>query len=102
MVDGVMRRMEREMTAATERPEFTRGETHGDYTAMSVTAQQIKEVLHNMPNWNKMSADARETLDLMATKMARIGHGDFSYYDHWDDLRGYPQLILNKMVKPNA
>lgn len=81
-------------------PEQVRGTTHGDYAQMSLCAQSIKAALHASPNWDKMGPPARESLELMATKIARIVHGDFSCYDHWDDLRGYSQLILDRMIKP--
>jgi len=81
-------------------PEAIRGETHGDYTEMAQTAQAIKAVMHASPNWDRMAPHLRESLELSATKIARIVHGDFSCYDHWDDLRGYSQLVLDRMIKP--
>lgn len=83
-------------------PEQVRGSTHGDYNQMSVTAQAIKAIMHQTPNWDKMRPAAREALDLTATKQARILHGDFSCYDHWDDIRGYAQLVLDRMIKPTG
>ncbi len=81
-------------------PEQVRGQTHGDYTQMAQIAQIVKDALRSGPNWDKMAPHCRETLESSATKMARIVCGDFSCYDHWDDLRGYPQLVLDRMVKP--
>lgn len=84
------------------RPEEVRGGTHGDYTRMSEIAQFIKGALERGKNWTTMPAYQRETLELEATKFARIVEGDASCYDHWDDARGYLQLVLDRMTKPHA
>lgn len=69
-----------------------RQKTHGDYRETAHHAQRIKIVLREGRNWNDMPVQQRESLDHIATKMARILSGDNKSSDHWDDIGGYAKL----------
>jgi hypothetical protein len=75
-----------------------RQSTHGAFLDSAVTMQAIKEVMRATPNWKKMPEYQREALDLFAPKMGRIGHGDPSFCDHWDDVGGYATRV-SKTIK---
>lgn len=66
-----------------------RGQTHGDFRAMSTRIQQIKTVMRMGSKWIDMSEPQKEALELIATKIGRIIEGDPEFKDHWDDLGGY-------------
>lgn len=72
--------------------------THGDYAQVSQTAQAIKRAMLETPNWREMPHYARESLDLIATKIARICNGDFNTQDHWRDIAGYAELTARQFV----
>lgn len=71
-----------------------RERTHGDYEFNANVAQNIKDSMRNSPGWGILQPAMRETLDLMATKIGRILAGDPYHLDHWVDLSGYPELIV--------
>ncbi len=77
-----------------------RATTHGDFQENALVAQIIKAVIAEVSN-GKLSHDMREALDLIATKIARICSGDPNTIDHWKDIAGYSQLIVNILEKQN-
>lgn len=74
-----------------------RQDTHGDYVTTAAFAQQIKALFRGYAG--KMSADQRESLDMIATKVARILSGNPNDIDHWADIAGYAQLIVNRLSR---
>jgi hypothetical protein len=70
-----------------------RERTHGNYLYQSALTQELKRIIRRAPNWDKdMTPGQQEALDLILMKIVRIGCGDPSYADHWDDICGYAQL----------
>ena len=78
-----------------------REKTHGDYQTQSATSQVIKHVMHVAPNWSKLSAPQRESLEMIAVKIARILHGDPNEVDHWRDCVGYATLVVDLLESQN-
>ena len=78
-----------------------RSNTHGNYSSHSIISQNIKSAMRHTPNWHKLPEDMKESLEMIALKMARILNGDPFYDDHWRDLSGYAQLVLNR-IKPTV
>lgn len=76
-----------------------REETHGLYADVSQTAQSLKNSFAVQPNWVVLSPVQRESLDLIATKLARILNGDPDEIDHWEDVAGYARLVVRELVK---
>ena len=73
-----------------------RAASHGDYGRNAGLAQSIKHAMRASQNWPHLSPEKRESLDLIATKIARILEGDPSHKDHWDDIAGYAKLIAER------
>ena len=73
-----------------------RGQNYGDYGNMAYVAQKIKDVLRDGGAWLRVNPAQRESLDLMATKMARIVCGDPNLPDHWHDIGGYAKLAEDR------
>jgi len=71
--------------------------THGDYKNTSVTAQHIKGLIRGGESYPELILAQRESLDMIATKIARIVSGDPNEIDHWEDIAGYANLIVREL-----
>lgn len=80
-----------------ERTLNERGSEYGDYMGMALVAQNIKHNLRNAPSWYKLSDDQRESLDMIATKIARIVCGNPDNPDSWLDIEGYAKLARDRI-----
>ncbi len=79
-----------------------REKTHGSYADVATTAQSLKSVMANTKNWLTMPDHARESLEMIATKIARICSGDYSATDHYEDVSGYAQLSAHIFEREQA
>ena len=75
-----------------------RGSTHGNFQENSSTVQHLKIVMREgdyylLPDYMK------EALDMIQHKIGRILHGDPFLEDHWKDIVGYAQLVVDTMKK---
>ena len=64
---------------------------HGYWPNTAETAQQLKQVMHQSYNWRNgnLSFSRREAIEMICTKLARIGSGDTNLRDHWEDGGNY-------------
>ena len=69
--------------------------THGNFADTALHAQRFKLVMHAAPNFYALRPELRESLEMMATKMARILSGNADHADHWDDIGGFARLGRN-------
>lgn len=76
-----------------------REKTHGDFRKQSRMAQGLKEWMRHSPNYSTMPQYMREALEMIATKMARIGYGDRDNVDSWRDIGGYSALVVRELEK---
>lgn len=76
-----------------------RGEKYGPYGEMAGLAQMIKNAMRcaRLSNWDDLPAAYRESLDMIATKVARILCGDADNLDTWHDIQGYAALIEHEI-----
>jgi hypothetical protein len=77
-----------------------RHQTHGDYRKVFEMTQEFKGFIRQgsanfIASGNK--AVQLEALDKIATKIARITHGDPNEIDHWQDIAGYAQIVINHL-----
>ena len=81
-----------------------RGKTHGPYADHAYYTQRTKAVWRDCPGWHRLSADQRESLDMIAHKVGRILAGDPNFPDHWDDIAGYAKLTSREALvrKPSS
>lgn len=75
-----------------------RGRIYGDYLEQSRTAQTLKDVMRGTPRWQDCDESQRESLEMVATKIARLLHGDPNHLDSWHDITGYSQLVVDALV----
>jgi hypothetical protein len=74
-----------------------RGTRYGEFTGVSLVAQNIKAAMRHSANWSKLPADARESLEMVANQLGRILNGDCLYVDSWRDAEGYLKLVADRL-----
>ena len=74
-----------------------RAETHGDFCATALIAQDLKEAMRSQKGACLATKPGvvAEALEAIAMKMARIVAGNERTEDHWRDIQGYAQLVLD-------
>jgi hypothetical protein len=74
-----------------------RGSKYGSFKNNANTTQFLKECFRTHPSWPMMSRSQRESLDMIAHKIARILNGDPDYDDSWVDIAGYATLVAKQL-----
>jgi len=70
-----------------------RGNRYGVFKTHARISQSIKLAMYKSPNWEKLSDDKKEALEMTAHKIGRILNGDAEYKDSWHDIIGYIRLV---------
>lgn len=76
-----------------------RQKTHGNFKTHAEISQKLKAVMVETPNWQDLSYEQCEALEMIAHKIARLLNGDHTFLDHVVDISGYNELMLNSMKK---
>lgn len=71
--------------------------THGDFSDNAHYSQALKSIFHSSAAWSLMPDVMKESLDAQALKLSRILSGNYREPDHWRDLAGYSQLVVNSL-----
>ena len=79
-----------------------RGKRYGEFTDHAFITQSIKRAMKNSSNWNHLSDDMKEALEMIAHKIGRILNGDREYIDSWTDIVGYAKLVEDYLIKKEA
>lgn len=74
-----------------------RAETHGDFSNVATIARLLKSVFRKGKNWDYLSHDKQEALDMIASKIGRALSGDSECKDHWRDISGYAELVARTL-----
>ena len=69
-----------------------RRNTHGPFGPQFEFAQSLKSLFRSAPGWEELNPVLKEVLEMEATKLSRILHGNSSEPDHFADLAGYARL----------
>ena len=75
-----------------------RGKTYGVFADNAHTAQRLKDTIRGSLGWSRLVPDQREALEIIASKISRILHGDPEYVDNWHDIAGYALLIERRLT----
>lgn len=76
----------------------SRETTHGKFEDNSFIFDEALFFLVHSPNWRaKLSAEQRTALMYILGKISRIVSGDPNFPDHWEDIKGYVELVLKGM-----
>lgn len=73
----------------------TREQAHGDYRKVASVAQSLKRTVRD----GVLDVPQQEALEMICVKIARIVCGNADFIDHWVDIAGYAQLIVNDLEK---
>lgn len=74
-----------------------RGARYGSFAGHAKVSQAIKQAMATGTNWDSLSDDKKEALEMLAHKVARILNGDPEYHDSWHDIIGYTKLISDTL-----
>lgn len=74
-----------------------RGTRYGAFSEHARITQNIKAAMIDSRNWQRLSDDQREALEMVAHKVGRILNGDPDYIDSWHDISGYVQLVERRL-----
>lgn len=75
-----------------------RDQTYGGFINNATISQNLKRLIRRAPNWDALSDDKREALEMIASKMGRLLSGDSEYADNWHDIAGYATLVEQKLL----
>lgn len=77
-----------------------RGGRYGDFKDHARITQSLKRVMRETPNWDGLSDDKKEALEMIAHKIGRILNGDPEYDDSYIDIQGYAKLAEQGLELP--
>ncbi len=80
-----------------------RGERYGDFTDHARLSQQLQDDMRGGDGWGLLSFVQKQSLTVIADKIARILTGDPNYSDNWHDIQGYAKLAEDRCgetIKP--
>lgn len=86
------------MTDTIEKTPSERGARYGTFKNHARIAQSIKRGMIDSPNWETLSDDKKQALEVIADKIARMLNGDPEYHDNWHDIIGYAKLVADTLV----
>lgn len=76
---------------------LARGKRYGNFVEHARITQQLKWSMGDVPGWQRLSADQKEALEMIAHKIGRILNGDPNYADSWVDIAGYAKLVSDRL-----
>jgi hypothetical protein len=76
--------------------------THGDYRDTARIAQRLKDAVRREASFDALDDTAKESLDLICTKVARILSGNSRNIDHWRDVSAYAGLIAERLGRQDG
>ena len=74
-----------------------RGDRYGSYPTHALISQDLKTTMQKYSGYERLSVDQKESLEMIAHKIARILNGDPNYDDSWVDIAGYATLIAKRL-----
>ena len=90
------------MNTSIEKVLAERGTRYGEFVDHARITQTIKRAMRDSNNWNKLSDDMKESLEMIAHKIGRILNGDPEYIDSWTDIVGYAKLVEDHLIKKES
>lgn len=73
-----------------------RQKTHGNFETHAKISQELKAVLWKY-DYQNLSPDQCEALEMICHKIARILNGNPDVHDHWHDIAGYSTLVADRL-----
>lgn len=76
----------------------TKPKKHGDFTDVAEFVQGVLDLAEKLPGYRRASPVVREGFRMIVHKLARIASGDPFLPEHWEDICGYGQITLDRLV----
>lgn len=76
-----------------------RGARYGDFADHARLAQGIKAAFYAADAWDTLPDMHKQSLEVIADKIARILNGDPNYADNWHDIAGYSMLVEERLPR---
>lgn len=77
-----------------------RNSRYGTFAGHAAISQTLKRTMQRCVSWDNLPWTHKESLEMIAHKIARILNGDSSYKDSWVDIEGYAKLISDTLEDP--
>jgi hypothetical protein len=75
-----------------------RGARYGEFKDHAIIAQGLQDTMRAAPGWQRLAADQKQALSVIADKIARMLNGDPNYADNWHDIIGYSKLVETRLI----
>lgn len=79
---------------------FERDKLYGGFENVSAVSQGMKDAARLTDNFNRLSPNKREAIDMILHKIGRAISGPKDCKDNWTDIQGYAKLIEDTFDKP--
>ena len=76
-----------------------RARTHGDFEHVAKMSQNLKHMMKSTRAFQDLDFYMAESLETIATKIARILSGNCFDKDHWADISGYATLVVRQIER---
>ena len=70
-----------------------REKSYGSYPENCKLTQDMKYIMRSHHGWSSMSPQAKQSMEMIVYKMARLITGDHDHKDSWHDIGGFALLI---------
>lgn len=79
-----------------------RGNRYGMFADHAAICQGLKGVVLGREGYNRLQPDAKQAVEVIFDKIARMINGDPEYDDNWRDIIGYATLVLSRINDDKA
>lgn len=89
------------MSALLQSTLAERGGRYGSFQGHAKVTQILKMFFRERmgeEKWGSLADDQKESLEMIAHKLARIINGDPDYADSWVDIAGYATLVADRLA----
>lgn len=76
-----------------------RGSRYGAFEDHAKIAQGLQDEMRKHEGWDRLAADQKQALTVIADKIARMLNGQPDYRDNWHDIVGYAQLVDTRLAR---
>lgn len=70
-----------------------RGDRYGGFPTLARLSQRLKAEASQADGWDDLPDHAKEALEMIFLKAARIICGNHAHIDNWHDIAGYARLV---------
>ena len=70
---------------------------HGSLVNHARVCQAMKQAMRDSLGWELLADDMKEAADMIVPKLARALSGNQNYIEHYRDIAGYAQLVVDRL-----